>query len=66
MVNSRMTFLFLHSPLRVSNDRRYMTITAQLEDLDARETLRGILHCFTQLRIRVLIDFFFMMHSKTR
>ena len=43
-----------------------MTITAQLEHIDARDTLRGILQCFTKLRIRVLIDFYFMMFSKTR
>ena len=48
------------------DDKRHMTVTAQLEDLDARDTIRSILHCFTKLHIRVLIDFYFMMSSKTR
>ena len=47
-------------------DGRYMTVTSQLEGLDARDSIRSILHCFTRLNIRVLIDFFFMMFSKTR
>ena len=48
------------------DDKRHMTVTAQLEDLDARDTIRSILQCFTKLHIRVLIDFYFMMSSKTR
>lgn len=52
--------------LRMHADQRYMTVTSQLEDLDARDAIRSILHCFTRLNIRVLIDFFFMMFSKTR
>ena len=51
---------------RMHADQRYMTVTSQLEDLDARDAIRSILHCFTRLNIRVLIDFFFMMFSKTR
>ena len=52
--------------LRVSHDGKYCTVTAQLPDLDARDIIRDILHCFTRLDIRVYIDFFFMMSSKTR
>ena len=51
---------------RVSRDECNCTVTAQLETLNASDTIREILQCFTRLDIKVYVDFFFMCHSKTR